>query len=43
MGEILQKGYECERCHHKWTPRFDEKPRVCPKCKSPYWDVAKKK
>ncbi len=28
---------KCLRCHHKWKPRTDEKPEVCPKCKSPYW------
>ena len=29
---------KCLRCGHKWRPR---KPvvRVCPKCKSPYWDT----
>jgi predicted Zn-ribbon and HTH transcriptional regulator len=39
MAEITMKGYQCERCHHKWVPREDtERPRVCPKCKSAYWD-----
>lgn len=38
MGEITLKGYLCERCGHVWVPRDSEKPRVCPKCKSPYWD-----
>ena len=31
-------GFECERCYHKWIPRSDESPIVCPKCKSPYWN-----
>lgn len=31
-------GYRCERCSHEWAPRRDVEPRVCPKCKSPYWD-----
>jgi len=32
------KPYEC-RCGHKWYPRWvGERPRVCPKCKSPNWD-----
>ena len=41
MGRIKIKGYLCERCEHKWIPRNSrkEEPRVCPKCKSPYWDV----
>lgn len=41
MGEITLKGYECERCGHKWVPRDEEKPTVCPKCKSPYWNRPK--
>jgi|GEM_PF-5311554 len=28
----------CERCEHEWVPREGPPPRVCPKCKSPYWD-----
>ena len=43
MGEINIKAYQCERCGHMWVPRREEKPRVCPKCKSPYWDKPRKK
>ncbi len=42
MAEITLKGYKCERCGHVWAPREREKPRVCPKCKSAYWDRARK-
>jgi len=44
MGEIILKGYLCERCNHKWPPRnfSNQKPFVCPKCKSPYWNTPKK-
>lgn len=35
-------GYQCERCGHEWIARGTEEPRVCPKCKSPYWNVPKK-
>jgi len=42
MVETMLKGYQCESCDHKWTPREDERPRVCPKCKSAYWDVVRK-
>jgi len=37
-------GYRCERCGHEWVPRGDVsvEPRVCPKCKSPYWDRQRK-
>ena len=30
----------CLRCGHKWIPRI-ELIRICPKCKSPYWDTPK--
>ena len=39
-------GWLCERCGHKWVPRDMEGepdgPRVCPKCKSPYWNRPRK-
>ncbi len=40
MGEVQKTVtfYVCERCGHEWYPRGAEKPRVCPSCKSPYWD-----
>ena len=28
----------CQRCGHKWTPRKDCLPKVCPKCKNPNWN-----
>ena len=31
------KKIECKRCGYKWIPRKEE-IRICPKCKSPYWD-----
>ena len=46
MPEITLKGFQCERCGHKWLPKEDtmkDKPKVCPKCKSPYWDTPRKK
>lgn len=30
----------CKRCEHQWVPT-QEVIRVCPKCKSPYWDKDK--
>lgn len=42
MGEVMLKGFQCDRCSHKWLPREDEIPRVCPKCKSPYWNTPRK-
>ena len=35
-------AYRC-RCGHEWVPQdlhSKERPRVCPKCKSPNWDRA---
>lgn len=31
----------CLRCAHSWVPRQVE-IRICPKCKSAYWDVPRK-
>lgn len=40
---ITVMGNRCERCDHEWVPRgSDQGPRVCPECKSPYWDRPKK-
>lgn len=42
MARIKLDGYKCERCGHEWCPRNQtEYPKVCPQCKSPYWDVTK--
>jgi predicted Zn-ribbon and HTH transcriptional regulator len=41
--EIKIKGLKCCRCGHIWVPRKKKKPRICPECKSPYWDVPKDK
>jgi len=41
---ITVMGYRCERCSHEWIPRdADEEPKVCPKCKSPYWNTPRRK
>lgn len=39
-GEFLIRAFRC-RCGHEWVPqdlRAEERPRVCPRCKSPRWD-----
>jgi Zn finger protein HypA/HybF involved in hydrogenase expression len=42
--KIILKGYRCERCKHEWIPRDPRKePIVCPKCKSPYWKIPKRR
>ena len=51
MGKIKIDGYVCERCSHQWVARNSkgnknnsrEEPRVCPRCKSPYYNVPRKK
>jgi predicted Zn-ribbon and HTH transcriptional regulator len=41
-SEFLVTAYRC-RCGHEWVPRNkDERPRVCPKCKSANWDKPRK-
>lgn len=31
----------CKRCGHEWVPKIVE-VRICPKCKSAYWDKEKR-
>jgi len=33
---------KCLNCGHLWTPRSEERPVVCPRCKSYSWDKKKK-
>ncbi len=33
--------HTCGRCAHVWRSDLN-KPVVCPKCKSPYWDKPRK-
>jgi len=42
IEEITVKKCKCERCKHEWITRSKEIPKVCPKCKSPYWDKPRK-
>ena len=44
LTTIKVQGYRCFRCEHEWVPRKSTKaePRVCPKCKSPYWNKPRK-
>jgi len=36
------KNNQCIKCGHQWIPR-EEKPQVCPKCKSYNWNKIKDK
>ena len=31
----------CQKCGNKWGGRREDIPRVCPKCKSYHWHLAK--
>ena len=43
MAKVELIGFLCERCGHTWIPRDKgQEPRVCPKCKSPYWNRPKR-
>jgi len=44
MSKVPVLGYHCQRCGHEWLSRKNSKgePRVCPKCKSPYWNRPRK-
>lgn len=42
MNSIPIPKLKCLRCGHEWIPRVEE-VRLCPKCKSVYWDREKKK
>lgn len=35
------KKLECKRCEYGWVARTEE-PKVCPQCKSPYWNVPRR-
>lgn len=38
---ILQ--YKCEKCNHSWKSRKERKPKICPNCKSAYWEIPSKR
>jgi predicted Zn-ribbon and HTH transcriptional regulator len=41
-ANVYIKGHRCYRCGHEWKPNnMKQLPKVCPKCKSPYWDKPK--
>ncbi len=41
MERNILWGCRCQRCKHEWLTRGEEEPKVCPRCKSPYWDTPK--
>ena len=43
MIMVMINVYKCLRCEHEWAGRLNREPKVCPKCKSPYWNTPKVK
>lgn len=39
-GDIKQQV--CLRCTWIWYPKKPKKPKVCPHCKSPYYNIPRK-
>ena len=40
--KIRIRTLKCKRCGHEWVPRKRD-VRICPRCKSAFWDEEKKK
>jgi predicted Zn-ribbon and HTH transcriptional regulator len=40
--ELELPPLNCKRCGHEWYPARPKLPKVCPKCKSPYWNKERK-
>lgn len=44
MAVVQVDAYQCEQCEHVWVPRFkNERPALCPRCKSLRWDKPPRK
>jgi len=41
MVYIDRKLKHCLRCGHRWFTRKKGSPKVCGKCRSPYWNKKK--
>jgi predicted Zn-ribbon and HTH transcriptional regulator len=42
MGKVRIEALKCERCGHLWVPHKPIKEvRLCPHCKTAYWDKPK--
>lgn len=39
----MVKIYKCAKCDWEWASKQKQSPKVCPKCKKPYWDSERKK
>lgn len=42
-GKKMKKRiYRCRKCRHVWNPRRLRKPKICPHCKTSFWDRSSK-
>jgi uncharacterized Zn ribbon protein len=43
MKQIVERWQcKCDRCKHQWITRNEIEPRICPACKSKWWNVSEK-
>jgi hypothetical protein len=35
---MAENDLKCKRCGNSWIRKFDKDPKVCPSCKSIYWN-----
>ena len=45
MGYNLDmvKILKCKRCGYEWPQRFDRLPKKCAKCRTPLWNIPRRK
>ena len=47
IEEITVQRFTCERCGHRWLPRYAKMeeyiPATCASCNSPYWNKPREK
>ncbi len=41
-GIMKKRICRCRKCHHVWKPRRLRKPKICPNCKTKFWDRGSK-
>ncbi len=41
--KITMTELKCKRCGYSWFPKTRNIPKVCPKCKSAWWNIPRKK
>lgn len=36
--KTIRTMFQCKRCSYRWFGRISRPAKVCPGCKTPYWD-----